>query len=135
MTGLTARRMYRSASRHSTACKRPTRRGERAIDQAIFIGCAASNGDCDLGHATQLSWNAVTGAQSYRIYWWNGFRAVLIGSISSSRTSVTITGLNPGSTNQFLVEAVGNGQVADSAWVSLAQPSRTVTGRRAITFG
>jgi hypothetical protein len=81
----------------------------------------------------QLSWPKVAGAQGYRIYWWNGVRAVLLGTVfagSGSTVSVRISGITPGSTNRFLVEAYGGGQVADSAWVSITQPLRTFAGSR-----
>jgi hypothetical protein len=77
----------------------------------------------------RLTWGAISGAQSYRIYWWNGFRAVLLGTVGAGTTSVQITGLTPGSRNQFLVEAYGGGQVADSAWVSITLPARALSGR------
>jgi hypothetical protein len=72
-----------------------------------------------------LSWGAVAGAQGYRIYWWNGYRAVLIGTVSASRTSVTVTGLYPGSTSQFLVQAYAGTTVANSSWVSVTTPRST----------
>jgi fibronectin type III domain protein len=80
----------------------------------------------------RLTWGAITGAQGYRIYWWNGFRAVLLGTVGAGTTSVQITGLKPGSRNQFLVEAYGGGQVADSAWVSVTMPARTFAGRAGV---
>jgi hypothetical protein len=73
-------------------------------------------------NSAALSWNYQAAAQGYRIYWWNGSRAVLLGTVNSSTTSVQITGLNPGTTNYFLVEAFNNSQVADSQWVSIATP-------------
>jgi hypothetical protein len=74
-----------------------------------------------------LSWNAVPGANGYRIYWWNGVRAVLLRTFGSSITSVRVMGLTPGSTNQFLVEAFGSGQIADSDWVSVTTPRRSTS--------
>ena len=73
----------------------------------------------------QLSWNSVVGAQGYRIYWWNGFRVIYLGSVGAAATSVRITNLAPGSTSQFLVEAYGGGMVADSTWVSVTTPTST----------
>lgn len=66
-----------------------------------------------------LSWNSVSGAQGYSVYWWNGSRAVLLGSVGPSTTAVQITGLNPGTTSYFLVEAYNRTQVADSQWVAV----------------
>jgi subtilase family serine protease len=72
-----------------------------------------------------LSWGAVTGAQGYRIYYWNGYRAVLIGTVSASTTSVTVVGLYPGSTNQLLVQAYSGSSVANSDWITITTPYRT----------
>jgi hypothetical protein len=75
-----------------------------------------------------LSWNSVTGAQGYRLYWWNGFRAVLIGTVGASTTSVTVVGVLPGSTSQLLVQAFAGNAVANSQWITVATPRRTVGG-------
>jgi hypothetical protein len=69
-----------------------------------------------------LSWNAVSGAQGYRIYMWNGYQAVLLGTFSSATTSVQVTNLTPGTTAQFVVEAYNSTAVADSNWVSVTLP-------------
>jgi len=79
----------------------------------------------------QLSWNQVAGASGYRIYWWNGWRAVYLGTVGSSTTSVQISGLSAGRTAQFLVEAYGGGMVADSAWVSVTTPASARSTRAA----
>ncbi|MBI3860990.1 MAG: fibronectin type III domain-containing protein [Planctomycetia bacterium] len=65
-----------------------------------------------------LKWNSVPGVQGYRIYIWNGYRAVLLGTLGSSATSAQITGLSPNTRSYFLVEAFSGTAVADSAWVS-----------------
>jgi hypothetical protein len=75
--------------------------------------------------AVQLSWSAVSGAQGFNIYWWNGFQAVLIGSVGASSTSVTVTGLTGGTLNRFVVEAFNGSVVADSAWAVVALPTPT----------
>jgi hypothetical protein len=69
-----------------------------------------------------LSWNAVSGAQGYRIYIWNGYQAVLLGTFNSATTSVQVTNLTPGTTAQFVVEAYNNTSVADSSWISVTLP-------------
>jgi hypothetical protein len=69
-----------------------------------------------------LSWNAVTGATGYRLYMWNGYTAVLLGTFNSSTTSVNVTNLAPGGLSQFLVEAYNSTSVADSSWLSLTMP-------------
>jgi hypothetical protein len=83
--------------------------------------------------AVQFSWNQVAGASGYRIYWWNGWRAVYLGTVSAATTSVQISGLPAGRTSQFLVEAYGGGMVADSPWVSITMP-RTTRSLRAASY-
>jgi hypothetical protein len=78
--------------------------------------------------SVQLSWGAVAGARGYSIYWWNGFRAVLIGTVAANVTSVRLTGVAPGSTSQLLVEAFAGNAFADSAWISISTPSRRSLG-------
>jgi len=75
-----------------------------------------------------LSWNAVTGATGYRIYYLNpsGVKQML-GTVSSSaawwgKFYVSVSGLTPGSTVQFMIEAYNATQIGDSAWVSLKLP-------------
>jgi hypothetical protein len=86
------------------------------------IGTAASS------TSVSLSWNAVTGAQGYRIYWWNGFRAVLIGTVAASTTRVTVVGVLPGSTSQLLVQAFAGNAIANSQWITVATSRRTLRG-------
>jgi subtilase family serine protease len=79
----------------------------------------------------QLTWNAVSNATGYRIYMWNGYRSVLLGTVGSSTTSVQISNLTSGVKYQFLVEAYNSTSVADSAWISLTLPltSKSVTAK------
>jgi hypothetical protein len=77
-----------------------------------------------------LSWNYQPAALGYRIYWWNGRQAVLLGTVGGSTNSVQITGLSPGTTNYFLVEAFNNSQVADSQWIGVVTPwARAAAGK------
>lgn len=69
-----------------------------------------------------LSWNAEPQATGYNIYWSNGYSVVLLGTVSATTSSVTITGLQPGSGSYFLVEAFNNTSYADSQWVYAATP-------------
>ncbi|HLJ09983.1 MAG TPA: fibronectin type III domain-containing protein [Planctomycetaceae bacterium] len=69
-----------------------------------------------------LTWNSVAGAQGYRIYWWNGYQSVLLGTVGSSTTAAQISGLSPGMRSYFLVEAFSGSSVADSSWVSVVTP-------------
>jgi hypothetical protein len=69
-----------------------------------------------------LSWGSEPQADGYNIYWWNGYRAVFLGTVGSSTTSITINGLRPGSGSYFLVEAFNNVSYADSQWIYAATP-------------
>jgi len=70
----------------------------------------------------QLSWNAVSGAQGYRVFQVNGSQTTLLGTVSSSATSVQITGLTPGTTASFKIEAYNGTATADSQVVSVKMP-------------
>ena len=69
-----------------------------------------------------LSWAPSAGATGYAIYYWNGFQAVLLGTVGSGTTSVTIQGLAAGSTTYFAVVAYNNTSSAASNWVGLTTP-------------
>jgi hypothetical protein len=70
-----------------------------------------------------LSWGAVTGSQGYKIFQIVGSQKVLLGSVSSSATSVNVTGLAAGSTDSFVVEAYNSTTTADSSAVSVTLPA------------
>lgn len=70
----------------------------------------------------QLDWNSVSGAQGYNVYWVNGGQNVLLGTVSASATSVQVTGLTPGATASFVVEAFNSTSVADSSVASVTMP-------------
>jgi hypothetical protein len=69
-----------------------------------------------------LSWNAEPQATGFNIYWSNGYSVVYLGTVAGSSTSVTVTGLRPGSSSYFLVEAFNNVSYADSRWVFVTTP-------------
>jgi hypothetical protein len=73
--------------------------------------------------AGTLSWGASSGATGYAIYYWNGFWAVLLGTVNSGTRSVTIQGLAAGSTTYFAVVAFNNTSSAASNWVALTTPA------------
>ena len=67
-----------------------------------------------------LSWNSVSGAQGYRIYWINSSnQRVLLGTVNASTTAVEIAGMTPGSTFKFIVEAFNGSLFADSSTISV----------------
>jgi subtilase family serine protease len=69
-----------------------------------------------------LSWGAESQATGFNIYWSDGYRVIYLGTVSGSTTSVTVTGLWPGSTSYFVVEAFNNTSYADSRWVQVTTP-------------
>lgn len=74
--------------------------------------------------AISLSWTTSSSATGYRIYYWNGSRAVLLGTVSSSTSSVRVTGLSAATKYQFVVQAYSATDYANSAWVSATTKSR-----------
>jgi hypothetical protein len=80
-----------------------------------------------------LSWGASAGASGYAIYYWNGFQAVLLGTVGNGTTSVTIQGLAAGSTTDFAVVAYSSTSSAASNWVSITTPaSSAITAADAV---
>lgn len=75
-----------------------------------------------------LNWTAEPQATGYNIYWSNGYQVVFLGTVSGSTNSVTVTGLRPGSSSYFLVEAFNNVSYADSQWVNVATPFSSAGG-------
>ena len=84
--------------------------------------------------AGKLSWTASTGATGYEIYYLNGGQAVPLGSVGSSTTSVTISGMAAGTTYEFLVQAYNRTTTANSQWTALTTlgSSTSTAGRAAI---
>jgi hypothetical protein len=70
-----------------------------------------------------LNWTSVFGAQGYRVYWSDGLQDVLLGSVNSRTSSVQVTGLTPGSTGWFRIEAFRSRSIGDSAWVAVTTPA------------
>ena len=86
-------------------------------------------------NTVQLSWNNVTGAQGYRIYWSDGTTKYFLGTVRAGSTSVNIVGLVPGTTYQFQIEAFRGGKVLqDSNWVSVNSASAAPTAHHAEVY-
>jgi subtilase family serine protease len=81
-----------------------------------------------------LSWSASAGATGYRIYYSTGGGAVLLGSVGSSTTSVSITGMSPGATYYFYVVAFNSTSAAASNWVALTTPLSSALTPRDLLF-
>ena len=72
-----------------------------------------------------LSWNSVSGATGYKVYWINGSQAVLLGTVGSSTTAVNITGLTPGASESFMVTAFNSTSSANSNVATIKMPGGT----------
>jgi len=73
--------------------------------------------------SVQVSWAKAAGATSYAILWSNGTTTQNLGSVNSRTTSVTVTGLQPGTTNSFAVRAAYSTGTATSAFVTVVMPA------------
>jgi hypothetical protein len=75
-----------------------------------------------------LSWNPVAGATAYRIYYSVGTGSPQLLGVVNSKSALggkfysTVSGLVPGSTVRFMIEAFNTSQASDSAWISLKLP-------------
>jgi len=65
-----------------------------------------------------VSWNAVSGAADYNIYWINGSQTIFLGAVASSTTSVNVNNLPSGSTASFMVMAYNGTSSASSSVAS-----------------
>src|SRR5205807_724561 len=91
--------------------------GATTLSTPTLTGSAAST------TTATLTWNSVSGASGYRVYQISGTTKTLLGTLSSTATSATITGLTAGSTDSFKVEAYNSTAIADSAVVTVTLPS------------
>ena len=62
-----------------------------------------------------LSWTASSGATGYNVYEFEGGQGVLLGSVSSSTTSASVTGLTAGATYSFEVAAYNSARSSKQA--------------------
>lgn len=67
----------------------------------------------------QLNWTSSPGATGYNVYYSDGIFVYLLGSVTAGTTSVTVTGLRPGVSYQFKVEAFHGSTVAGSNWITV----------------
>ena len=81
-----------------------------------------------------LSWSASAGATGYTVYYWNGFQAIALGNVSGSTTSVSISGLTPGTTTYFALMAYNSTSTAASSWVALTTPLSSALAAFDATF-
>jgi len=73
--------------------------------------------------SVQLSWTGSAGATAYTILRSDGLQTSQLGSVSARTTSVRISGLKPGTTNAFAVQAVNASSSATSVWTTITMPA------------
>jgi hypothetical protein len=70
-----------------------------------------------------LYWNPVSGAQGYNVLWFNGSQWVSIGTLNGANNdAVWISGLSPGTTNRFIIQAFNSTSTANSSVVTVTTP-------------
>lgn len=121
---------YNSSSSASTAWVNVTMPAAAALAAPTNVTATATSTTTGT-----LSWTASAGATGYSIYYWNGFQAVLLGSVSGMTTTASITGMSPGSTFNFYVVATNGTSRAASGWVSLTTPLINPATAHDVVFG
>jgi hypothetical protein len=66
-----------------------------------------------------LSWTAATGADGYRLYYWDGSSWQLFASLGANVTKTPVTRLTAGATYYFLVEAFNAVGSSDADWIQV----------------
>jgi hypothetical protein len=79
---------------------------------AVPANCVLTPSDTKVG----ISWTASAGATGYRVYQWDGTEAQLVGQTDASTTSLSVTGLQPGSSYWFYVQAFNPSNTASTPW-------------------
>ncbi len=67
----------------------------------------------------QLNWNTVPGAQGFNLFYSDGFFTYYLTTLSASTTHVQVTGLVPGVTYHFIIQAFKGHSYANSNWVTV----------------
>lgn len=75
----------------------------------------------------KLTWTNVVGEFGFRVFRWDGTKAVLVSQLAKDTTTFTVSNLLPTQTNWFTVEAFDNATTARTAWVSIATPASPIT--------
>jgi hypothetical protein len=74
-----------------------------------------------------LAWNNAAGALGYRVFGWDGARAVLLGTTTPTVPAFTVSNLSPGITYWFYVQAFNNTNSATTGWISARTTSPGIT--------
>lgn len=74
-----------------------------------------------------LTWRFATGTRGYRIYGWDGARAVLLGSVGATSNAYTARNLTPGSSYYFYVQSFNPTNTASTDWVTASTTATSIT--------
>jgi large repetitive protein len=74
-----------------------------------------------------LQWNFATGATGYRIFTWNGTSNVLVTTVANSTNSFQVTGLAPGGTYYYYLQAFNATNTASTDWITATTKATSIT--------
>jgi hypothetical protein len=74
----------------------------------------------------KVSWNDVAGENGYRVYRWDGAKAVLMTTVVANIKTFTVTNLQPNQVQWFQVEAFDASTTARSIWASVKTPADVI---------
>jgi hypothetical protein len=74
----------------------------------------------------KVSWNDVAGESGYRVYRWDGAKAVVTATVAANIKTFTITNMPPNQVQWFQVESFDFSTTARSIWASVKTPAETI---------
>ncbi len=74
-----------------------------------------------------LSWSPATGQTGYHVLGWNGTADVVIATLGAATKHTAITGLTPGMTYFFSIQAFNDTSSVATDWASAATPGQPIT--------
>lgn len=75
----------------------------------------------------KLVWNDVAGELGYRVFRWDGTKAIQLTQLGANVKTFTASGLQPNATQWFTVESFNAAATARSAWASINTPPQAIT--------
>jgi hypothetical protein len=81
-----------------------------------------------------LNWTDAQGETGYHVFQWNGSRANLVDTVAAGKHSDAITGLTPGTTYYFALEAFNDSNSAVTNWISVSTPAQPIAAPTNLTL-
>ena len=75
----------------------------------------------------KLTWTNVANEFGYRVFRWDGAKAVLVSQVAANVVTFTANNLQPNQTQWFSVEAFDNASTARSGWATIMTPPHPLT--------